>query len=173
MQVWRVTQDKVDPCRGRLVGPLMDVPCALGRAGIIDAADKREGDGKTPRGTFPFRRVFFRADKMSASTCALPVTPINKDLGWCDDPAHRNYNQLVQLPFAASHEKLWRDDSLYDVVLEIGHNDAPPVPGMGSAIFIHVAKEGFLPTEGCVALEKQGLLTLLSILRPGDQLQIG
>lgn len=173
MQVWRVIPDIADPSLGRLIGPSLDAPCALGRTGVIDAANKREGDGKTPMGTYPFRRAFYRADKMSAPESILTATPISKTLGWCDEPKNAHYNQLVQLPIAASHEKLWRDDSLYDVVLVIGHNDDPPVPGLGSAIFVHVAKEGFLPTEGCVALEKQALLTLLNIIRSGDQLQIG
>jgi len=154
------------------VGPSLDAPCALGRAGMIDAASKREGDGKTPVGTYSFRQVFYRADKMAEPRTILTSTPLSKALGWCDDPVHKQYNQLVQLPFASSHEKLWRDDTLYDLVLVIGHNDAPVVPELGSAIFVHVAKGGFLPTEGCVALERPALLALLSLIRPGDQLMI-
>jgi L,D-peptidoglycan transpeptidase YkuD (ErfK/YbiS/YcfS/YnhG family) len=110
---------------------------------------------------------------MSEPSTILTTTPISKALGWCDDPAYKQYNQLVQLPFAASHEKLWRDDAVYDLVLVIGHNDAPVVPGLGSAIFVHVAKEGFSPTEGCIALERSALLALLSLIKPGDQLMIG
>ena len=172
MQTWRVTQDSDDGRRGRVVGPLVDAPCALGRAGIISAADKQEGDGKTPTGTYPFRRVFYRPDKMAAPVCALDVTPVSADLGWCDDAASTHYNQLVRLPYAGNHEKLWRDDILYDLILVIGHNDSPPVPGLGSAIFVHVAKQGFAPTEGCVALSEPALSAWLRLIMPDDQLII-
>lgn len=173
MQIWRVIQNTSDPCRGRLIGPSIDEPCALGRAGLVDVVAKIEGDGKTPAGSYPFRRIFYRPDKMAAPVCGLDMTPISPELGWCDDPVSEHYNRLVSLPLAASHEKMWREDGLYDVVLVIGHNDDPPAPGLGSAIFVHVAKEGFLPTEGCVGLERPVLLTLLSLIKQGDQLQIG
>ena len=173
MQVWRVIPDSADPRRGRVVGPSIDIPCALGRAGVVGAAEKREGDGKTPTGTSPFRQAFFSADKITPPKSVLTATPISTALGWCDDPMDAHYNQLVQLPYAARHEKMWRDDNLYDVVLVIGHNDAPPAPNLGSAIFVHVAKQSFLPTEGCVALERADLVTLLSLIKAGDALQIG
>ena len=173
MQTWRVIQDDSDGRRGRIVGPLLDAPCALGRAGIVGAVDKKEGDGKTPTGTYPFRQVFFRPDKMVAPVCALDVAAMSTEFGWCDDPASRYYNKLVRLPFSGSFEKMWRGDALYDLVLVIGHNDNPPVPGLGSAIFVHVAKEGFQPTEGCVALAVPALLTLLGVIKPDDRLVIG
>ncbi len=173
MQTWHVNQDENDGRRGRIVGPFLDALCALGRAGVVGAGDKKEGDGKTPTGTYPFRRVFYRPDKMVAPACALEATPISTEFGWCDDPSSTHYNNLVRLPFAASHEKMWRDDTLYDLVLVIGHNDDPPVPGLGSAIFVHIAKEGFEPTEGCIALGEPALLTLLRAIKPGDRLKIG
>lgn len=134
--------------------------CALGRGGI--RADKREGDGATPVGRFPLKRLYVRTDRMGAVKTALPVHEIRPDDGWCDDPSRPEYNTLVNLPFAGSFEHMHRDDDVYDLVIEIGHNDAPPVPGMGSAVFIHVAKPGYAPTEGCVALAKDDLLTLLA-----------
>lgn len=173
MQTWRVIPDLDDERRGRLIGPLMDVPCALGGSGVIQEGEKREGDGKTPLGTYPFRQVFYRPEKMTAPVSKLPVLPISSDLGWCDDPAAPEYNTLVHLPFSGGHEKLWRDDSLYDLVLVIGHNDDPPHPGYGSAIFVHVAKEGFKPTEGCIAIEAPSLVSMLRLARPIDQIQIG
>lgn len=173
MQTWRVTQDMDNKQKGRLTGPYMDAPCALGRAGLIAAADKQEGDGKTPAGTYPFQRVFFRPDKMAAPVSTLDAIPVSADLGWCDDTKSPHYNKLVRLPFGAAHEKMWRDDTLYDLVLVIGHNDSPPVPGRGSAIFVHLAKEGFAPTEGCVALAKPALLAFIRLIKPGDQLIIG
>lgn len=144
--------------------------CALGRGGIRE--DKREGDGASPVGRFPLRRVLYRADRMAAPVTGLPVAPIAADDGWCDAPADPAYNQPVKLPFAASHEEMWRADGLYDVVVVIGHNDDPIVPGEGSAVFMHVAKPDYEPTAGCVALALSDLLALLRDCRPGDALSI-
>ena len=133
--------------------------CALGSAGVT--ARKREGDHASPMGCFVLRRVFFRPDREPAPDTLLPVQPLRPDDGWCDDPASPAYNQAVSLPFAARHEKLWRADSLYDVVVVIGHNDAPIVPGCGSAIFLHLARRDFAPTEGCIAFARDDLLAIL------------
>lgn len=133
--------------------------CALGKGGI--RADKREGDGATPTGRFRLRRLYFRPDKGALPETRLPIQPIAKTDGWCDAPGHPLYNRPVALPFAESHERMWRDDGLYDVVIEIGHNDAPPRSGFGSAVFIHVATADYAPTEGCIALAKKDLLALL------------
>ena len=133
--------------------------CALGRGGI--RADKREGDGATPAGLFPLRGVLYRADRMARPKTRLPVRMIGPRDEWCDDPASEHYNRGVRLPFAASHERLWRGDHLYDLVVILGHNDAPPKPGMGSAIFIHVATAHYAPTAGCIALRRRDLLRLL------------
>ena len=112
--------------------------CALGRGGI--RADKREGDGATPTGKFALRRVFYRPDRELPPVTGLEAQPLNPTMGWCDDPAHDDYNRLVQLPHPASCERMWRDDALYDVLAVLGHNDDPPVPGLGSAIFLHPAE---------------------------------
>lgn len=173
MQVWRVTPEPDDTTRGRILGPLLDAPCALGRGGVTPEGEKTEGDGKTPIGSYPFRRVFYRPDKMTGPACSLKVEPLSAELGWCDDPVRAEYNRLVRLPFGGSHETLWRDDEVYDLILEIGHNDDPPVPGKGSAIFVHVARPDFRPTEGCVALTLPALTTLIRAIRPGDRLEIG
>ncbi|MFM2043824.1 MAG: hypothetical protein RLY86_2400, partial [Pseudomonadota bacterium] len=114
------------------------LPCAIGRGGV--RADKREGDGGTPVGAFPLRRVLYRPDRLAAPVTGLPVAPIAPDDGWCDDPAHPDYNRPVKRPFPASHEEMWRDDGVYDVVVVLGHNDDPPVAGMGSAVFLHVTR---------------------------------
>lgn len=134
--------------------------CALGRSGIVPV--KHEGDGATPVGRFCLRRAYFRADKGPAPQTDLPLREIMQTDGWCDAPEHRLYNRPVTLPFAASHEKLWRNDDLYDLIVEMGQNDAPPVPGGGSAVFIHVARPDYGPTEGCVALAKDDLRALLA-----------
>ena len=139
--------------------------CALGKGGVT--ADKREGDGATPIGRFPLRQLLYRPDKLSAPACKLIRGAIAPDDGWCDDPAHPDYNKAVRLPHPARCEKMWRDDDCYDLVVPLGYNDAPPVPGLGSAIFLHVARPGYSPTEGCVALDRDDLLTLLGKL-PAD-----
>ncbi|MDK9721087.1 MAG: L,D-transpeptidase family protein [Rhodospirillales bacterium] len=160
-----VTQD------GKLIAPgLGSFRCALGRTGILMA--KKEGDGATPAGIFPLRRVFFRPDRQPFPVTRLPVWPLHSFDGWCDAPDHPDYNRPVRLPFAASHEKMWRDDSLYDLGAVLGHNDDPPLPGLGSAIFMHVAKPDYAPTEGCVALSLADLAALLGRVEPGDEIEI-
>lgn len=153
-----------------LVWPGGAAPCAIGRAGI--AADKREGDGATPVGAFPLRRVLYRPDRLARPETGLPVTPIAADDGWCDDPAHPAYNRPVKRPFPASHEVMWRDDHVYDLVVVLGHNDDPPVPGLGSAVFLHLARPDYEGTAGCVALARPDLLRLLAFCRPGDRLLV-
>lgn len=134
--------------------------CALGHRGI--AAHKEEGDGATPTGLLPLRRVLFRADRGAAPRTTAPVEPIGRTDGWCDDPADARYNRLVTLPYAASHEELWRQDDLYDIIGVLGWNDTPIVPGQGSAIFLHIARPDYSPTEGCVALAASDLRAVLA-----------
>lgn len=142
--------------------------CALGRSGIV--IDKREGDGGTPVGCFALRRVFYRPDRTVAPTTALSVQPLSPQDGWCDDPDHADYNRYVRLPHPARHERMWRDDGLYDVVVVLGHNDVPPVAGQGSAIFLHVVRDDWQPTEGCVALPLADLLEILKGCDPETRL---
>lgn len=144
--------------------------CALGAAGVTQA--KREGDKATPAGCFPLRRVFYRPDRVGPPKTALPVTAIGPSDGWCDDPADPRYNRPVALPYPASHEALWRADHVYDIVVELGYNDNPPVPGRGSAIFMHVARPGYAPTEGCVALALADLEAVLAGCAPGDTITV-
>jgi L,D-peptidoglycan transpeptidase YkuD (ErfK/YbiS/YcfS/YnhG family) len=146
--------------------------CALGKTGVIAAVDKREGDGKSPLGTWPMLRVVYRADRGAAPETRLPVAPIQRDDGWCDAPGDANYNRPVKLPYPASHEEMWREDGLYDVVVILGHNDSPAVPGRGSAIFMHCARPDYGPTQGCVALAKPDLLQVLSMCGLGDAVEI-
>lgn len=134
-------------------------PCALGRGGVT--RHKREGDGATPIGTFPLRCMMYRPDRISQPVCRLPTRAVEARDGWCDAPEDPNYNQMVTLPYPASTEHLWREDSLYDIVAVIGYNDGPAVPGRGSAIFLHLARENYAPTEGCVALSLEDLLAVL------------
>lgn len=145
--------------------------CALGRSGVIGAADKREGDGATPLGLWPIRRLLYRPDR-GASKTALPSFAIAETDGWCDDPGDPAYNRPVTLPYPASAERLWREDAVYDWIGVLGHNDDPPVPGLGSAIFLHLARDGYSPTEGCVALSRPDLQRLLALAGPGSAIAV-
>ena len=144
--------------------------CAIGRGGVGEK--KREGDGITPAGKWPLRRVLYRPDRQVAPKTVLPVSPIAADDGWCDAPADENYNLPVKLPYSASAETLWRADALYDIVVVLGFNDAPVVAGMGSAIFLHIATDDFAPTEGCVAMKRDGLLALLAKISENAKIDI-
>jgi L,D-peptidoglycan transpeptidase YkuD (ErfK/YbiS/YcfS/YnhG family) len=135
-------------------------PCALGRAGVTTR--KREGDGATPAGSLRPVLVYYRPDRVRRPVTALPVTAIDPDCGWCDDPADRNYNRPVKLPYPAGHERLWRDDRLYDLVVVLDYNLANPRPGAGSAIFLHLAAPGFAPTAGCIAVTEPAMRRILS-----------
>ena len=135
-------------------------PCALGRSGI--STEKREGDGATPVGTFPLRELHFRADRLTAPQSVFSPQELRPEDGWCDAPGDPAYNRPVTLPYAASHENLWREDHLYDVVIMLGYNDDPVVPERGSAIFLHIGHEDLPPTEGCVAMRRTDLLQILS-----------
>ena len=148
-------------------------PCALGRSGI--ASDKREGDGATPTGAFALRALRYRSDRVPAPQSGLPTQALKPEDGWCDAPDDPAYNQPITTPYAASHETLWREDHLYDVVIMLGYNDDPVIPGKGSAIFFHLAKQkdGVLqPTEGCVALALSDMLEVLKDVTPETMMKI-
>ncbi|MEO5335412.1 MAG: L,D-transpeptidase family protein [Magnetospirillum sp. WYHS-4] len=144
--------------------------CALGRGGIV--VDKREGDGGTPIGVHPLRRVLYRPDRLVMVATGLPLAMLHPGDGWCDDPDDPAYNCLVPLPYPGRHERLWREDGVYDVVAVLGWNDDPPVAGRGSAIFLHVARPGYEPTEGCVALARTDLLEVLADCGPRTLMRI-
>lgn len=149
--------------------------CAHGKGGF--KSDKREGDGATPLGRFPLRCVLYRPDHIEKPETHLPLIPIALEDGWCDDPESELYNLMIKLPPAQGEreknaERLWRPDHLYDIVIPIGYNDAPIIPGKGSAIFMHIAKPGYLPTEGCIALALPDMLTLLPLLGAETTIEI-
>jgi L,D-peptidoglycan transpeptidase YkuD (ErfK/YbiS/YcfS/YnhG family) len=144
--------------------------CAVGRGGIGEKL--REGDGITPIGRWPLRRVLYRADRMPAPGTNLPLSAIAPDDAWCDVPGDPNYNRPVRLPYPSLDERLWRQDSLYDLIMIVGFNDDPVLAGKGSAIFVHVARPDYAPTEGCVALARDDLLEALAQLGPADELVV-
>jgi len=160
-----VRPDSVAEWRGR------QLRCALGRSGI--RTHKQEGDGATPSGDYELLRVLYRADRGPPPATILPVAPIDPADGWCDAPGDPRYNRPVRLPYPAGAERLWREDHLYDVIAVTDHNADPVMPGRGSAIFVHLARPDFGPTEGCVAFELTDLRALLAEWRAGDRLRIG
>ena len=157
---------------GRLRIGGREVRCAFGRGGLVAAGAKREGDGATPLGLWPIRRVLYRPDRGGAPKTALPCSAIAQQDGWCDAPDDVAYNRPVKLPYPASHERMWREDALYDLVGVLGHNDDPPVAGLGSAIFLHVARADHGQTEGCVALALGDLEAVLAMAEPGSALEV-
>lgn len=165
-----VTADPAQSQRGVLRYDERVFKCVLGRSGI--SSDKHEGDGATPAGIFPLRRVVYRGDRLNLPATSLPASAIASSDGWCDDPTDKAYNRPVKLPYPASAEAMWREDHVYDVVVVVGHNDDPVLPKAGSAIFMHVAAPDGSPTAGCVALAQEDLLWLLQALRPNAQLEI-
>jgi L,D-peptidoglycan transpeptidase YkuD (ErfK/YbiS/YcfS/YnhG family) len=148
----------------------MTMNCSLGAAGI--RLNKHEGDLATPAGVWTMRRVLYRADRIMRPRTSLPVRSISPYDGWCDDPMSRLYNRQVRLPFAHGHEQLWRKDHLYDLIVVLDHNDHPPVPGAGSAVFIHVQRPDMGPTHGCVAFRLRDLKVLLEVSNHNTQLVV-
>lgn len=157
---------------GRFTGEGLSFRCALGKGGVKPAAGKREGDGASPIGIWPVRRLWYRPDKGTAPQAGIPGIALHPRDGWCDAPDHPAYNRPVLLPYPASHEQMWREDSLYDLVVELGFNDDPPVAGKGSAIFMHVVRPGYLPTEGCIALAEDDLREVISRLTGASTVEI-
>ena len=166
----RVIKRPGSPRQGLLIAGAAIIPCALGKGGV--STRKREGDGASPRATLRPVRAFYRADHGVRPRSGLPLRPIRISDGWCDAPGDRNYNKLVRLPYGASCESMLRPDGLYDIVVELDWNRRPAVSGMGSAIFLHVARPGYQPTEGCVAIGADALRRLLPRLSPQTRITI-
>jgi L,D-peptidoglycan transpeptidase YkuD (ErfK/YbiS/YcfS/YnhG family) len=160
----RVRPRPGNPAQGWLVAGALTIPVALGRGGI--RANKREGDGGTPRGEFRLVRLWWRADRYPRPRTLLPAQRITRDVAWSEDPRDRGYNRPFHRAHGAAGDRLWRDDSLYDFIIEIDHNTRPRVAGRGSAVFIHIARPGLRPTAGCVALNLPRLRWLLGRVGP-------
>ena len=156
--------------RGWLCAGPWHLPVALGRGGI--KANKREGDGATPRGCFRPVRLWWRADRAPRPRTRLPVRRIGPEDAWCEDPRSRRYNRPVRVAADAAGDRLRRADHLYDLVIELDHNTRPRIAGRGSAVFIHVARLGLAPTAGCVALAAASLRRLLARVGPKTRIVI-
>jgi L,D-peptidoglycan transpeptidase YkuD (ErfK/YbiS/YcfS/YnhG family) len=157
--------------RGWLTAGGQTIKVALGSSGI--RANKREGDGGTPKGTFRPRRLWWRADRHPRPRTHLPVRAIGPEDVWCEDPADRHYNQPARLHAQPRGDRLARDDHLYDFIIEIDHNTRPRIAGRGSAVFLHLAREDFSPTAGCVSMTRGAMLQLLKRLGPRTKIVIG
>ena len=161
-QIWHLRPHKT--------GFLLDIGraqflCLVGKSGLVAADKKKEGDGATPKGCWPVRCLYYRPDRIARyqlpSRLPLSVRALNPQDGWCDDASKKVYNYPVRLPFSGSHEKLWRTDGLYNLILPLGYNDAPPAPNRGSAIFLHCADKDSRTTKGCLALTQTDLLAAI------------
>jgi L,D-peptidoglycan transpeptidase YkuD (ErfK/YbiS/YcfS/YnhG family) len=166
----RVRRKSAHTSRGVLTAGPLALPVALGRGGI--KANKREGDGATPRGIFRLRRLWRRGDRHPRPQTLLPVRIIRQDDGWCEDPRDRRYNQRVSVAETSPADRLRRHDRLYDFIIELDHNTRPRVAGRGSAVFIHIARDGYAPTAGCVALNMPALRRLIERLGPRTRIEI-
>ena len=172
--IWQVTE-ATNGQRLICLDPDMhqEFDCLIGKNGMIQAAEKREGDNASPIGVWPLRAVYYRPDRVARPVTALPIIAITPEMGWCDDPADPAYNQLITRPYDARHELMWRDDHLYDLVITLGYNDAPPVAMKGSAIFLHLREPTTLYTAGCVAIHQDDFLALVATATPDSAIQIG
>jgi L,D-peptidoglycan transpeptidase YkuD (ErfK/YbiS/YcfS/YnhG family) len=159
-----------DPRRGWLIAGPHTIPVALGRGGII--ANKREGDGGTPKGIFRPKRLWWRADRHPRPQTFLPVRAIRPDDAWCEDPLSRHYNRPLKLGRDGG-DRLEREDHLYDFIIELDHNTQPRIAGHGSAVFLHLARANFSPTAGCVSMAKSAMLHLLRQIGPQTKIIIG
>ncbi len=144
--------------------------CALGKAGV--KKKEKEGDNITPKGIFKITKIYYREDKIKNITSVLKKIKIKKNMGWCDDPNSQLYNQQITLPNKYSHEKLYRNDNLYDLILVLNYNSNPIIKNKGSAIFIHIAKNSYKKTKGCIALKKVHLIELISKIKKNTKVKI-
>lgn len=167
----RVKPAAGNPRRGWLTAGQLTIPVALGRGGIL--ANKREGDGGTPKGSFRPRRLWWRGDRHSRPQTLLPARIITGTDAWCEDPSDRHYNQWIRRGDGEGGDRLKRDDQLYDFIIEIDHNTRPRIAGRGSAVFLHLARDNFGPTAGCVSMTKSAMLQLLRRLGPRTRIIIG
>ena len=147
----------------------LKVRCAIGKKGI--GYKRKEGDLITPKGLFKIKYILYRKDRVKISTI-LKKKVLKKNMGWCDDPRSSHYNKLIKLPFAHNHEKLFKRENIYDIVLVLNYNMNPVKKNKGSAIFIHVAKKNFKKTEGCVAIKKPSLIKLIKKINQNTKVKI-
>ncbi len=165
-----VQTQSFDATKGVLIAGTKRFDCALGKSGV--SIDKVEGDGKTPVGTHALRELYYRADRLTKPETGMEAKVLQQDMAWCDDPAHPDYNKRITLPHPTDTREKRGDDPIFDIIVVLGYNDDPVVPGKGSAVFMHVAREGLTPTAGCVALKLGDLLEVLKVLDKSSHITI-
>ena len=165
-----VRTQPADRTRGILRAGRLTIPVVLGRSGI--RANKREGDGATPQGRFLLRRLWWRADRRARPRTFLPVSRIDRAIAWCEDPADPRYNRPFRRSANEPGDRLWREDGLYDYIVEIDHNTRPRVTGRGSAVFLHLARPNGSATAGCVAFRDGALQNLIARIGPKTRIEI-
>ena len=144
--------------------------CALGKAGI--GKKNKEGDNITPKGNFKILKIYYRKDRLKKITSKFKIIKITRNMGWCDDPNSKKYNQLIKLPTNYSYERLYRKENIYDLIIVLNYNIKPTIKNKGSAIFIHVASKNFNKTAGCIALKKSDLRKLIKAINKNIQILI-
>ena len=144
--------------------------CALGKGGVKKKT--MEGDNITPKGIFKIIKIYYRPDKIKKIKTLIKKIKIKKNMGWCDDRSSRFYNKLINLPTKYTHEKLYRNDSLYDLIVVLSYNTNPIIKNKGSAIFIHIAKNSYKKTKGCIALKKEHLIEIISKIKKNTKIKI-
>ena len=144
--------------------------CALGKGGVKKKT--MEGDNITPKGIFKIIKIYYRPDKIKKIKTLIKKIKIKKNMGWCDDPSSRLYNKLINLPTKYTHEKLYRNDSLYDLIVVLSYNTNPIIKNKGSAIFMHIAKNSYKKTKGCIALKKEHLIEIISKIKKNTKIKI-
>ena len=144
--------------------------CALGKAGI--GKKNKEGDNITPKGNFKILKIYYRKDRLKKITSKFKIIKITRNMGWCDDPNSKKYNQLINLPTNCKYEKLYRKDNVYDLVIVLDYNIKPTIKNKGSAIFIHVARQNYKKTAGCIALKKNHLKKLIKTIEKNTKVII-
>ena len=145
--------------------------CALGKNGIEKKV--KEGDFVTPKGIYKLIKIYYRPDRIKKINTPLKKIKIKKNMGWCDDVSSKYYNKQIKINKKISHEKLYRKDNVYDIIVVLNYNLNPIIKGKGSAIFLHIAKKNFNKTQGCIALKKNELLNLVSKIKKNTQIKIG
>jgi L,D-peptidoglycan transpeptidase YkuD (ErfK/YbiS/YcfS/YnhG family) len=144
--------------------------CALGKGGVKKKT--MEGDNITPKGIFKIIKIYYRPDKIKKIKTAIKKSKIKKNMGWCDDPKSRYYNKLINLPTKYSHEKLYRNDNLYDLIIVLSYNTSPIIKNKGSAIFMHITNNSYKKTKGCIALKKEHLIKIISKIKKNTKIKI-
>jgi len=144
--------------------------CSLGKASIKKKI--KEGDNITPKGIFKIIKIYYRADRIKKIKIPVQTIKIRKNIGWCDDSKSKHYNKQINLPTNYTHEKLYRDDNLYDLIAVLNYNSNPVIKNKGSAIFIHIARRSYKKTKGCIALKKKDLIQLISQIKKNTKVKI-